>query len=125
MYRQLARYDETTKSLALRSRRPIHSPTAHRKEELALIQRMLKRNGKYGLAEVYVRCQSQDYQRSFGSMCRQIRQQGYQKRQSYTTYKKETGSYPGEKVQIDIKYVPQSCLRFPSYGKHYYQITAR
>ncbi len=128
VYRQLARYDGTAKSLALRSRRPIHSPTAHRKEELALIQRMLKRNGKYGLAEVYVRCQSKGYQRSFGSMCRQIRQQGYKKpqrqRQSYTTYKKETGSYPGEKVQIDIKYVPQSCIRFPSYGKHYYQITA-
>ena len=66
VYRQLARYDETAKSLALRSRRPIHSPTAHRKEELALIQRMLKRNGKYGLAEVYVRCQNKGYQRSFG-----------------------------------------------------------
>lgn len=79
VYRQLARYDGTAKSLALRSRCPIHSPTTHRKEELDLIQRMLKRNGKYGLAEVYVRCQSKGYQRSFGSMCRQIRQQGYKK----------------------------------------------
>ena len=34
------------------------------------------------------------------------------------------GKYPGEKVQIDIKYVPQDCIRFPSYGDKYYQITA-
>ena len=33
------------------------------------------------------------------------------------------GSYPGEKVQIDIKYVPLECIRFPTYGERYYQIT--
>ena len=25
--------------------------------------------------------------------------------------------------QVDIKYVPQECIRFPSYGNRYYQIT--
>ena len=34
------------------------------------------------------------------------------------------GKFPGDKVQIDIKYVPQECVRFPSYGLRYYQITA-
>ena len=34
------------------------------------------------------------------------------------------GRYPGEKVQVDIKYVPQECIRFPCYGNKYYQITA-
>ena len=33
------------------------------------------------------------------------------------------GKYPGDKVQIDIKYVPEECIRFPSYGNRYYQIT--
>ena len=33
------------------------------------------------------------------------------------------GKYPGDKVQIDIKYVPAECIRFPSYGNRYYQIT--
>nr|WP_277287650.1 DDE-type integrase/transposase/recombinase [Veillonella montpellierensis] len=33
-------------------------------------------------------------------------------------------TYPGEKVQIDIKYVPNECLLFPTNGVHYYQITA-
>lgn len=89
---------------------------------------MLRRNGRYGLAEVYVRCQSKGYRRSFESMCRQIRKKGYRKaerkKKSYTRYENMQGRYPGEKVQIDIKYVPKECIRFPSYGNKYYQITA-
>ena len=67
VYRQLERYDGTVGSLALRSRKPKTSPNAHREEELCLIRRMLRRNGVYGLAEVYVRCQSKGYTRCFES----------------------------------------------------------
>ncbi|MDK8293325.1 hypothetical protein QP759_02190 [Actinomycetaceae bacterium UMB8039B] len=128
MYRQLERYDGTAGSLAFRSRKPKTSPKAHREEELCLIRRMLRRNGVYGLAEVYVRCRSKGYSRCFESMCRQIRKKGYRKpqarRKSYTRYERLEGKFPGDKVQIDIKYVPQECVRFPSYGLRYYQITA-
>lgn len=128
VYRQLMRYDGTVQSLALRSRKPKHSPNAHRAEELELIRRMLQRNGNYGLAAVYVRCRHKGYRRSFGSMCRQIRRRGYRKptkkRKSYTHYRTEAVTYPGEKVQIDIKYVPEECILFPRYGNRYYQITA-
>lgn len=114
-------------SLALKSRKPHRSPNAHTEEELDLIGKMLKRNGVYGLAEVYVRCRVKGYTRSFGSMCRQIRTRGYQKptikRKSYTNYERIDGEYPGDKVQIDIKYVPQECVKFPCYGQQYYQIT--
>lgn len=127
VYRQLAKYDGKVRSLSFRSRRPLHSPTAHTVEELSLIRRMLKRNGVYGLAEVYVRCIARGYSRSFESMCRQIRQRKYRKpevhRKSYTKYNRLDGKYPGDKVQIDIKYVPRECIRFPSYGYNYYQIT--
>ena len=127
VYRQLERYDGTARSLALRSRKPVRSPNAHTDEELDLIRRMLKRNGVYGLAEVFVRCAAKGYVRSFGSMCRQIRKNGYRKpdihRKSYTRYETMDGRYPGDKVQIDIKYVPPECIRFPAYGKKYYQIT--
>ena len=34
------------------------------------------------------------------------------------------GEYTGHKVQVDIKYVPAECIRFPSYGQRYYQIIA-
>jgi len=128
VYRQLEKYDGDVKSLALRSRRPHKSPNAHTEGELKLIKRMLKRNGVYGLAEVYVRCKSKGYSRSFGSMCRQIRKRGYRKpsicKKSYTRYTRLDGEYPGDKVQIDIKYVPDECIRFPTYGNRYYQITA-
>ena len=93
-----------------------------------ILSRMLKRNGKYGLAEVYMRCKSKGYTRSFGSMCRQIRKKGYKKakkkRKSFTKYSSISGSYLGEKAQIDIKYVPIESIKFPTYGKRYYQITA-
>ena len=128
VYRQLEKYDGSVRSLALRSRKPQHSPNAHTEEELKLIKNMLRRNGRYGLAEVYVRCQSRGYSRSFESMCRQIRNKGYRKverkKKSYTRYENLQGTYPGEKVQVDIKYVPQECIRFPCYGDKYYQITA-
>ncbi len=128
VYKQLKKYDGNVRSLALRSRKPHNNPNAHTEAELLLIKRMLKRNGIYGLAEVYVRCCSKGYRRSFGSMCRQIRNKGYRKptiyKRSYTRYDRLDGSYPGEKVQIDIKYVPKKCIRFPCYGQNYYQITA-
>jgi len=128
VYRQLEKYDGTVRSLALRSRRPKSSPNAHSYEELKLIKKMYKRNGTYGLAEVYVRCKTKGYSRSFGSMCRQIRNTGLVKteikRKSYTRYTGLDGKYPGDKVQIDIKDIPDSCIRFPTYGKRYYQITA-
>ena len=54
----------------------------------SLIKRILKRNGSYGPAEVYVRCRSKGYNKNFGSMCRQIRSKGYRKpkihRKNYT-----------------------------------------
>lgn len=128
VYRQLEKYDGSVQSLALRSRRPQRSPNAHTEEELKLIKDMLRRNVRYGLAEVYVRCQSRGYSRSFESMCRQIRNRGYRKverkKKSYTKYENMQGTYPGEKVQVDIKYVPRECIRFPCYGDKYYQITA-
>mgnify|MGYP000965148020 CR=1 FL=1 len=70
VYRQLEKYNGDVRSLALKSRRPHNSPKAHTKEELALIRRMLKRNGVYGLAEVFIRCKEKGYTRSFASMCR-------------------------------------------------------
>lgn len=127
VYRQLKKYDGTVKSLDLKSRRPLNSPNAHTEEELDLIKRILKRNGTYGLAEVYVKCREKGYKRSFSSMCRQIRKKGYRvpqvRRKSYTKYNRMDGKYPGDKVQVDIKYVPNECIKFPTYGDRYYQIT--
>ena len=129
VYRQLKRFDGTLKSLALKSRRPHFHPNQHTKEELDLIKKTHGRYKRDGLAEVYVQLEKRGYKRSYGSMCRQIRKlkpkivkKCY--RTSYRKHKEVRGKSPGDKVQIDIKYVPQRCILFNSHGKRYYQITA-
>lgn len=129
VYRQLDRYDGTVCFLALRSRRPHSHPNAHTKAEIDLIMTMYKRHGEYGLAEVYVKAKEKGYDRCFQSMCRQIRKRKKKTKKrrtkkSYTKYKNIVGKFPGDKVQIDIKYVPTETIRFNTYGKRYYQITA-
>lgn len=46
------------------------------------------------------------------------------KRKSYTKHNEVRGTYPGDKVQVDIKYIPNECIKFNSLDKRYYQITA-
>lgn len=127
-YRQLKKYDGDVRSLALITRKPKSHPNTHTEEEIKLIKKMWKRNSRYGLAEVYVRCKARGYTRSFGSMCRQIKKAELMKplkhKKSYTKYINIKGEYPGHKVQVDIKYVPQECIKFPCYDTKYYQITA-
>ena len=38
-------------------------------------------------------------------------------------WKPDKVTYPGDKVQVDIKYVPFECIGFDSHGIRYYQIT--
>ena len=45
-------------------------------------------------------------------------------RKGYTKHEEIRGQYPGDKVQVDIKYVPRECLVFDTQDKKYYQITA-
>lgn len=127
VYRQLKKYDGTIKSLALKSRRPHGHPNAHTEEELNLIQKVKSRYGIDGLAEVYVQLKKRGYNRSYGSMVKQISKMPKEKRKyrkGYTKHEEIRGQYPGDKVQVDIKYVPQECLLFDTQDKKYYQITA-
>ena len=45
-------------------------------------------------------------------------------RKGYTKHEEIRGRYPGDKVQVDIKYVPKESLMFDTQDKKYYQITA-
>lgn len=128
VYRQLTKYDGNVRSLALKSRKPLYHPKQHTKEELGLIKKTNSRYRSDGLAEVYVQLLKRGYQRSYASMCKQIKNTAEKttkyKRTSYAKHKEIRGEFPGEKVQVDIKYVPQSTILFNSHGKRYYQITA-
>ena len=128
VYRLLSKYDGDVRSLALKSRKPLYHPNQHTSEELELIQKTYSRYGCNGLAEVYVQLRKRGYTRTYGSMYKQIKN-SFKKvkkstRVSYTKHTEVRGEFPGEKVQVDIKYVPQSSILFDSHGKRYYQITA-
>ena len=125
------RYDGTWDSLRNKSRRPHFHPNQHTMEELLLIKKKYQRYGHEGLAEVYVQCQRDGYKRSYDSMCKQIRERGWNrtkkpapKTSPKSNWKPTPVDHPGQKVQIDIKYVPCHCILWNSYGKRYYQITS-
>lgn len=129
VYRQLKKYDGTVRSLALKSRRPHSHPNAHTEKELELLKHVNIYYKNDGLAEIYVQAQKRGYKRSYGSMCKQIRKMPLQskrvkKRTSYKRHTEIRGEYPGDKVQVDIKYVPRECFKFDTQDKRYYQITA-
>ncbi|WP_409482567.1 DDE-type integrase/transposase/recombinase [Helcococcus ovis] len=94
---------------------------------------LLKKKYQYhkheGLGQVYRKCLDSGYKRSYGSTCKQIKKfKNYEKPKkiSYpkSKYKPLKGIYPGEYVEIDVKYVPLECIGFKSNYERYYQITA-
>lgn len=127
VYRQLKKYDGTLISLALLSRKPHNHPNTHTEEELELIKQVKSRYGIDGLAEVYVQLIKRGYKRSYGSMVKQVGKMPKDKikyKGGYTKHEEIKGQFPGDKVQVDIKYVPRECLIFDTVDKKYYQITA-
>lgn len=117
------RYDGTLESLKEQSRRPKHSPRKQSEEEQRLVRRLHK---KYGddLIWAYQIAQEKGYQRSYGCFKRTALAQ--QEKPKVKPKKKpkpyERAAYPGQKVQVDVKFVPQYCC---SNGKKYYQYTAK
>ncbi|NLK42963.1 MAG: transposase [Tissierellia bacterium] len=123
------RYDGDVRSLANRSRRPQSHPNQHTQEELNLIRHKYRYHQHEGYAQVYRKLRDAGYKRTYDSMCRQIRKMELnvaKERASYSksNYHKNPATYPGERVQIDVKYVPNECIGFASHHSRYYQITA-
>lgn len=123
------KYDGTVQSLANKSRRPHKHPNQHSEVEIKLIQKKYQRHKHEGLAQVYRKSIEAGYKRSYESMCKQIKKFKNYEKPKHTSYPKSKyqplkGSYPGEYVQIDVKYVPVECIGFKSNCEKYYQITA-
>jgi Integrase core domain. len=113
-----ARYDGTPQSLACQSRRPHSHPSAHTDAELKLIRDMRRRNPKMGLCEFWARLKSRGYTRHIVSLYRVMRRlalfkQGTVIKKKYVPKPYESMQYPGQRVQIDVKVVPPSCIADP------------
>lgn len=128
VYRWRKRYDGTLQSLADKSHRPHHHPNEHTPEELKLITDMRKRNTNAGLVVFWVKLRQRGYLRSITGLYRVLRKQGKMAvkppNPKYVPKPYEKMLYPGQRVQIDVKVVPTSCIVGDAKGQKFYQYTA-
>lgn len=128
IYRWQKRYDGTPQSLADKSRRPHHHPNEHTADELKLIEDMRKRNPNAGLVVFWVKLRQRGYTRSVTGLYRLLRRKGEMAvkppNPKYIAKPYEKMQYPGQRVQIDVKFVPEVCIVGEAKGKKFYQYTA-
>ena len=128
VYRWRKRYDGTLQSLADKSHRPHHHPNEHTSEELKLIADMRKRNINAGLVVFWVKLRQRGYSRSITALYRVLRKQNQMavkpQNPKYVPKPYEQMKYPGQRVQIDVKVVPSSCIVGDAQGEKFYQYTA-
>ena len=128
VYRWLNRYDGTLESLADRSHRPHSHPNQHTPEELKLISDMRRRNPNAGLVVFWVKLMQRGYTRSITGLYRVLRRMGEMAvkppNPKYIPKPYEQMQYPGQRVQIDVKFVPAACLVGDAKGQKFYQYTA-
>lgn len=109
-----ARWDGTEQSLACQSRRPHHHPNEHTPQELKLIRDMRRRNPDLGLPELWYRLKKRGYTRRPESLFRVLRRLGLsgvvQRKTAYQPKPYEQMTYPGQRVQVDVKVVPSACI---------------
>lgn len=129
VYFWVHRYDGDIHSLADRSHRPLHHPNQHLDVELKWIKDLRKRNPNMGLIDFWLRLKElHGYSRSVSSLYRVMRSlhmfsdKKLRKKRVIKPY--HTPAIPGEKIQIDVKYVPTACLVGSLKGTKLYQYTA-
>ena len=130
IYRWRKRYDGTLQSLADKSRRPKHHPNEHTDKEINMIKRYKANNKETGLVVLWVKLREAGYTRTVQGLYHVMQRLGiYRKTPSKKKQRQVIEwipvTYPGEKVQIDVKYVPRECLteELKEKGEKYYQYT--
>lgn len=131
IYRWIERYDGTLASLKNKSRRPKYHPNQHTEKEIKLIKQYKANNKETGLVVLWVKLRRAGYTRSITSLYRVMQRIGIykktpSKKKEYEPKPYEQMSHPGERIQIDVKYVPAKSLTKEVKEKdgRYYQYTA-
>ena len=129
IYRWKKRFDGSMESLRDRSRKPHHHPNQHTPEEIKLIMDMRRRNPHAGLVIFWVKLMQRGYSRSMTGLYRFLKKQGFMAvhppNPKYIPKPYEQMVYPGQRVQVDVKFVPSSCLKNSKViGKKFFQYTA-
>ena len=112
-----ARWDGSAESLACQSRRPHSHPNQHTQAELKLLRDMRRRNPHLGMVELWHRLRQRGYTRRPESLFRVMRKLGLfpqaEKKPAYKPKPYEQMTYPGQRVQVDVKVVPRKCIADP------------
>lgn len=128
IYRWKNRYNGSIESLRCRSRRPHHHPNQHTPSEIKLIYNTRRRNPNAGLVILWVKLMQKGYKRSITGLYRFLRRQGIMAvkvpNPKYVPKPYEKMHYPGQRVQVDVKFVPAICLVNEAKGQKFYQYTA-
>ena len=118
------RYDGTLESLKDRPRTPHHFPGKQTAEEEKLVRRYARKY-RGDLLLGYEKACAHGYKRSYGcfkqTAGRFVRDEE-KKRKPRKDKPCQPAVYPGQKVQMDVKYVPGYCV---VNGEKYYQFTAK
>ena len=125
VYKWQKRWDGTAKSLMDQSRRPKSSPKKQTEDEIRLVKRQAKKYKWQDHILAYQGAMERGYTRCFGCFTKTVRKLLDQKPKRTKKKRKnkpyQRADYPGQKVQVDVKYVPSSCV---TDGRKYYQYTA-
>lgn len=127
IYFWLNRYDGSIQSLTTKSKRPHSHPNQHTPAEIKLIKDMRRRNPSLGLIEFWCRLVERGYSRHIVSLYRLMRRMKMIKKPEKKRYIPKPYvqmTYPGERIQIDVKFVPKSCCINLLPGERFYQYTA-
>ena len=131
IYRWIKQYDGTIESLRDKSHRPKHHPNEHTAEEIKMIKDYKRNNKETGLVVLWVKLRSAGYKRTIQGLYHVMRKLGIYEKAPSKAKKAQApevpiAKYPGERVQIDVKYVPRECMskELQELGEKYYQYTA-
>ena len=131
IYRWREKYDGTAQSLKNKSRRPHSHPKQHTEKEIKLIKDYKSKNQETGLVVLWVKFRGAGYTRTITSLYRVMQRIGIynkapSKKKAYEPKPYQQMTYPGERVQIDVKYVPKKSLtkEVIEQDGRYYQYTA-
>ena len=131
IYRWIKSYDGTIESLRDKSRKPKHHPNEHTEAEIKLIKDYKKNNKETGLVVLWVKLRKAGYTRTVQGLYHVLRRLGIYEKAPSKAKKNQApevpiATYPGERVQIDVKYVPKECMskELREIGERYYQYTA-
>ena len=96
---------------------PHSHPNQHTEAELKLIRDMRRRNPSLGMIELWHRLRKRGYTRCPESLFRVMRKMGLfpaeKPKNPYKPKPYEQMTYPGQRVQVDVKVVPRRCIADP------------